>query len=110
MRKTRGLPFPTPRYRGQGWRDGAEDVRAFQRAAVSGRIAAVPSRLLRWSIAEARTIYDPAGNPKLDRRRARSRIDAAQAAVLAVSAGETAPAYRGYDSALHGPIRAGGAP
>ena len=75
------------RHRGQGWKDGAEDVRGFQRAAVDGRILAVPNRILRWSIAEARTVYDPAGNPKIDRRRARSRIDAAQAAVLAVSAG-----------------------
>ena len=86
------------RHRGQGWRDGAEDVRAFQRAAVDGKVRAVPNRILRWSIAEARTIYDPSGNAKLDRRRARSRIDAAQAAVLAVSAGvaeasRPAPSY-----------------
>ena len=78
--------------RGQGYRDGGEDVRCFRRAFLEGRVTPVPSLLLTAAMSEARTITDPAGNEKLSKgtqggRRRRAKDDAAAAAILAVAAG-----------------------
>ena len=78
--------------RGQGFKDGAEDVRAFRRAVLEGRVTAGRSLLLRAALSEARTVADPAANEKLAKgtqggRRRRARDDAAAAAILAVAEG-----------------------
>ena len=78
--------------RGQGYKDGAEDVREFRRAALDGRLHQLRSLLLRAAMAEARVSVDPAGNEKLAKgkegwRRANARDDAAAAAILAVAEG-----------------------
>ena len=92
-----GVPLAALDLRGQGFKDGAEDVRAFRRACADGRVTPVPSLLLRSAMAEARTISDPAGNSKLSKgsqggRRLRARDDSAAAAILAVAAGVRQPA------------------
>ena len=79
--------------RGQGYRDGGEDVRAFRRAFLEGRVTPVPSLLLTAAMGEARTVSDPAGNEKLSKkseggRRSRAKDDAAAAAILAVAVGD----------------------
>ena len=84
-----GLAVPVIE-RGQGFKDGAEDVRSFRRAACDGRVTPIESLLLRAAISEARTISDPAGNEKLAKqsqggRRYKAKDDAAAAAILAVS-------------------------
>ena len=76
--------------RGMGFKDGAEDVRAFRRACAEGRVVPIPTLLLRSAMSEARTVSDPSANQKLAKatqggRRARARDDAACAAVLAVA-------------------------
>lgn len=76
--------------RGQGWRDGAQDVRAFQEALLDGQVLPLPSVLLTAAMSAARTISDAAGNRKLAKhieggRHAGARDDAAAAAVLAVA-------------------------
>lgn len=78
--------------RGQGYRDGSEDVRAFRRACAEGYVAPVESLLLRSAMASARTISDPARNEKLAKsseggRRQASRDDAAAASIVAVAEG-----------------------
>ena len=78
--------------RGQGFKDGAEDVRAFRRGVAEGRVTPAPSLLMVHSMSEARTVSDPSANHKLAKgvqggRRARARDDAAAAAILAVAAG-----------------------
>ena len=78
--------------RGQGFKDGGADVRAFRRGIAEGRVVPVVSLLLRAAMAEARTVSDPAGNSKLAKakegqRRERARDDAAAAAILAVAEG-----------------------
>ena len=90
------VPRAALEFRGQGFKDGAEDVRAFRRACAEDRVTPAPSLLLRSAMAEARTVSDPAGNAKLSKgsqggRRLRARDDAAAAAILAVSAGYRAP-------------------
>lgn len=74
-------------WRGQGFRDGGEDVERFRRAAYDGRVKAAPSLLLRSAFADAVCLKDPANNLKLAKARSMGRIDAAAAAVLAVAQG-----------------------
>lgn len=78
--------------RGQGFKDGAEDVRLFRKAALSGKVRVNESLLLTSAINEARLISDPAGNQKLSKstqggRRSRGRDDALASAILAVAEG-----------------------
>ena len=91
-----GVPVAALELRGQGFKDGGENVRAFQRAVADGRMVAAPSLLLRSAMSEARTVSDPAGNSKLSKnteggRRKRVRDDAAAAAILAVAVGVRRP-------------------
>jgi phage terminase large subunit-like protein len=74
-------------WRGMGWRDGSEDVERFRRAAFDGLVKSAPSLLLRSAFADAVCLKDPANNLKLAKARSKGRIDAAAAAVLAVSEG-----------------------
>ena len=76
-----------------GFRDGAEDVRLFRTAILSGRVTPIKSLLTRAAMSEARTIADPAGNEKLSKsttegRRSRGRDDVAAAGIIAVAEGE----------------------
>ena len=87
-----GVPAAALSLRGQGYKDGGEDVRDFRRACLDGRVVPVQSLLLRNAMGEARVVMDPAGNSKLAKnndggRRVRARDDAAAAAILAVATG-----------------------
>ena len=87
-----GVPPAALVARGQGYKDGAEDVRDFRRACLEGKVAPPRSLLLRYAISEARVVMDQSANAKLAKsseggRRARARDDAAAAAILAVAAG-----------------------
>lgn len=87
-----GCPVVPLILRGQGYRDGGEDVRDFRKACLSGAVVPDESLLLRAAFGEARVIGDPSGNWKLSKmtqggRRAQARDDAAAAAVLAVAHG-----------------------
>ena len=79
--------------RGQGYKDGSEDVRGFRRAVVGNKAVPVKSLLLRSAMGEARVETDAAGNSKLAKnagagRRLKARDDAAAAAILAVAEGD----------------------
>lgn len=94
-----GVPPAALVFRGQGFKDGGEDVRSFRRACAEGRVTPARSLLLRAAMGEARTVSDPAGNAKLAKkteggRRSRAKDDAAAAAILAVSAGYRSPPRR----------------
>ena len=88
--------FPTGAalvFRGQGYRDGGEDVRGFRAAVLDGRVAAKPSHLMRVAMASARVITDASANQKMAKmteggRRLRARDDAASAAIIAVATGD----------------------
>ena len=51
--------------RGQGFKDGAADVRLFRRAVLDGLVKVRPSLLLRAALSGAIVVTDPAGNAKL---------------------------------------------
>ena len=74
-------------WRGTGWRDGSEDCERFRRAAFDGNVKSRPSLLLRSAFADAVVLKDPANNLKLAKGRSTGRIDAVQAAVIAVAEG-----------------------
>jgi len=82
-----GLRIPVV-WRGQGFRDGSEDVERFRRAAFDGEISVKPTLLLRSAMSEAVTVADPANNRKIAKARSTGRIDAAAAATLAVAEGQ----------------------
>ena len=88
------LDFPTADLvlRGMGFRDGSEDVRGFQLAALGGHLVPVKSLLMRASMSEARLLGDVAGNWKLAKgseggRRSRAKDDVVAAMILAVAVG-----------------------
>ncbi|MGO4833922.1 terminase TerL endonuclease subunit, partial [Rhizobiaceae sp. 2RAB30] len=74
-------------WRGQGFRDGNEDVERFRRACFDGKVQSAPSLLMRSAFADAVVLRDPANNCKLAKGRSTGRIDAAAATVLAVAEG-----------------------
>ncbi len=85
--------------RGQGYRDGGQDVRAFRKAVLAGNVTPGRSLLLRAAMAEAVTTADTSANEKLAKgseggRRARARDDTAAAAILAVAEGSRRPRSR----------------
>ena len=91
-----GIPSAAFVTRGQGFKDGGEDVRAFRRMCLTGRVIPVQSLLMRAAMRESVTVSDMAGNEKLAKsseggRRARGRDDAAAAAILAVAVGSRSP-------------------
>ncbi len=84
------LPYPT--WRGQGFKDGSVDIRAFKTELLEGHVHAPQSLAMRAAFAEARVMTDPAGNEKLAKkseagRRARGRDDLANAIIMAVAEG-----------------------
>lgn len=86
-------------WRGMGYMDGGEDVRAFRRACLEERVRPERNLFLASAVASARTTMDPAGNSKLAKgseggRRVRARDDAAAAAILAVGLAERMPKPR----------------
>ena len=90
--KSARIPLARLELRGQGFKDGGEDVRTFRRAVAGGDVVPSRSLLLTAAMGEARCLVDPAGNAKLAKgseggRRLRARDDAAAAAILAVALG-----------------------
>ena len=90
--KRAGIPRAALILRGQGFKDGAEDVRSFRRACLEGKVTPVKSLILTSAMSEARVVVDAAGNAKLAKgsegqRRLRTRDDAVAASILAVSLG-----------------------
>ena len=87
--------------RGQGFRDGGEDVRLFKTAALSGRVIPRPQLLVRSALSECRLVRDPAGNSKIAKagegKRRRGRDDPACSTVLAVAEGTRYTAHQGGD-------------
>jgi len=75
-------------FRGQGFRDGGQDVEAFRKAVFDGAVQTVPSLLLRSAAADALVVLDDAMNAKLTKARSTGRIDAIAAAILAVAEGQ----------------------
>ena len=90
-----GIPLCRLVFRGQGFRDGAQDVRDFRKACLDGNVVPVKSLLIRSAMSVARTVSDVSGNAKLAKtgqgKRPGARDDAAAACILAVASGTREP-------------------
>lgn len=80
-----GIAAPLSEF-GQGYKDMAPAIDAFEELALSGRIFHNGHPILRWAISNAIIDRDPAGNRKLTKQKSFGRIDPAVAAVEAVAA------------------------
>lgn len=69
---------------GQGFRDMAPAVDAFERAVIERRLEHDGNPVLSWCVANAVVVTDPAGNRKLDKDKAKFRIDGAVALAMAL--------------------------
>ena len=77
-------------WRGQGasaTADGSADVRAFQEEVLTRAAKPTTSLMMEAAIANSAIARDAAGNPKLDKAKAKGRIDALQAGVIAFGLG-----------------------
>ena len=63
-----GVPPAALEIRGQGFKDGAEDVRGFRRAVLEGKVTPARTLLLRYAVGEARVTTDPAATRSLPNR------------------------------------------
>ena len=91
-----GMRGVTIEPRGQGYRDGGEDVRHFRRGVRGAARPPGAKRVPRVGGGRGPHLSDPAGNHKLAKaseggRRMRARDDSAAASILAVSAAERHP-------------------
>ena len=90
-----GIPLCRLIFRGQGFRDGAQDVRDFRKAVLDGNVVPLQSLLIRSAMSVARTVSDVSGNAKLAKagqgKRPGARDDAAAACILAVASGTREP-------------------
>ena len=80
-------------FRGMGFKDGSEDLRAFMRYVLTDRLRLEPSLLLASAVANCRIVKDDAGNSKLTKKSSNegSLIDSVTAAIEAVAAHERHP-------------------
>jgi len=69
---------------GQGYKDMGPAVDALDKAVASERLIHDGHPVLTWCFSNAVATMDPAGNRKLDKSKARFRIDGAVAAVMAI--------------------------
>lgn len=71
---------------GQGYKDMSPAIAIFEELAIAGRLRHGGHPVLRWCISNAIVEQDAAANRKLNKAKSFGRIDAAQAAVMAVAA------------------------
>lgn len=69
---------------GQGYKDMAPAVDALDKAVTSRSLVHPGHPVLTWCVSNAVAVSDPAGNRKLDKSKARFRIDGAVAATMAI--------------------------
>jgi phage terminase large subunit-like protein len=67
---------------GQGFASMAPAIDAFEQAIISGNLVHSNNPVLNWNMANAVATMDPAGNRKLDKDKARFRIDGAVALAM----------------------------
>ena len=88
-----GIPITAWIPRGQGYRDGSEDVKRFRRAVAEDLVRSKESLLLTHALGGARVAIDMSGNAKLAKhgdgteRHSRHRDDAVASLIVAVAQG-----------------------
>ena len=68
---------------GQGYKDMAPSIDALEESIITGDFKHAGNPVLTWNFSNAVAVSDPSGNRKLDKQKARFRIDGAVATVMA---------------------------
>jgi phage terminase large subunit-like protein len=74
---------------GQGYQSMSPAVKETERLILSGRLAHDGNPVMRWCLSNVAIASDAAGNVKIDRARAREKVDAAVALAMAIGVAET---------------------
>lgn len=82
---------------GQGYRDMGPAVSAFEERVLNRQIGHDGNPVLTWALSNARITSDPTGARKLDKDKARERIDPIVAVTIAVGVAAREPEPRRYD-------------
>jgi phage terminase large subunit-like protein len=67
---------------GQGFKDMAPAIDALEVAVLERKLRHAPNLVLNWNMANAVATMDPSGNRKIDKEKARFRIDGAVALAM----------------------------
>ncbi|MEM1396050.1 MAG: terminase large subunit [Pseudomonadota bacterium] len=74
-------------FRGNGMKDGSDDVARFERAVAADQVRLKPSLMMRSAIASATVKRDDSNNRRPIKRRSTGRIDAVSAVLMAIGEG-----------------------
>lgn len=96
-----GITLPLREF-GQGFKDMGPAVSALEERILNRRLRHGGNPLLLWAISNVRISSDAAGNRKMDKDRARDRIDPAVALAMAAGIAAREPEVREYE--LEGPM------
>ncbi|MDZ7809188.1 MAG: terminase TerL endonuclease subunit [Arhodomonas sp.] len=88
MADEEGIELPLTGF-GQGFKDMAPALDEFERLLIDGKIKHRGNPVMTWCAANAVTAEDPAGNRKIDKKKATGRVDGIVAAVMAAGTGAT---------------------
>ena len=77
---------------GQGFASMSPAVKEVERLVLDRQIVHIGCPVLRWCLANVAIAQDPAGNQKIDRSKAKEKVDGAVALAMAVGVAATAPA------------------
>ena len=96
-----GIKTPV-KFVAMAWKDASTNCRFFQKAVISEKVKSFPSLLMTQAIADSALEESSLGVVKLDRSRARGKIDALASAILAVGEAESIVKPEGGGDAGYG--------
>jgi phage terminase large subunit-like protein len=82
---------------GQGFASMSPAVKETERLILSGRLAHDGNPVMRWCLANVAIAQDPAGNVKIDKDKAREKVDGAVALAMAIGVAQTEGARSVYE-------------
>jgi phage terminase large subunit-like protein len=82
---------------GQGFASMSPAVKETERLILSGRLHHTGCPVLRWCLSNVAITQDPAGNIKIDKERAREKVDGAVALAMAIGVAQTEGARSVYE-------------
>jgi phage terminase large subunit-like protein len=90
-----GLPVVTF---GQGYASMSPAVKEVERLVLSRQIAHAGNPIARWCLGNVAIAQDPAGNQKIDRAKAKEKVDFAVALAMAIGVASASPAGSVYET------------
>ena len=82
---------------GQGYASMSPAVKECERLILNRQLTHDGNPAMRWCLANVAISSDPAGNQKIDRQRAREKVDGAVALAMAIGVASAAPAGSIYE-------------